>query len=76
MDNLLSVLRSRKFWAALLGMLTALGVLDLGDAQQAEHAAAIVAGISAIYTLAVALEDGLAKKTVLHLTATDIDDAD
>lgn len=76
MDNLLSVLRSRKFWVSLLGMLTALGVLDLGDAQQAEHAAAIVAGISAIYTLAVALEDGLAKKTVLHLTATDIDDAD
>jgi hypothetical protein len=76
MDNLVSVLRSRKFWAALLGMLTALGVLDLGDAQQAETAATIAAGVWAAYTLAVALEDGLAKKTVLYLSARDLDDAD
>lgn len=56
------VLRSRKFWASILSMLVALGVVNFTDAQQAELVAQIVAGIGAIYTMAVALEDGLSKR--------------
>lgn len=76
MDNLLSVLRSRKFWMSVIGMLAALGVLDFGEAQQAELAAALVAGISAVYVLAVAIEDGLSNKTIMNLSPRDLDDAD
>lgn len=56
------VLRSRKFWASILSMLVAVGVVNFTDTQQAELVAQIVAGIGAIYTMAVALEDGLSKR--------------
>lgn len=59
--SILYVFLSRKFWASLIAMLVALGVLTFSDAQQAELVAQIVGGISAVYTLAVALEDGLGK---------------
>jgi hypothetical protein len=55
------VLMSRKFWASAIAMLVALGVLAFSDAQQAELVAQIVGGISAVYTLSVAIEDGLSK---------------
>lgn len=55
------VLLSRKFWASALAMLVALGVLTFSDAEQAELVAQIVGGISAVYTLSVAIEDGLSK---------------
>lgn len=58
----LSVLQSRKFWASLLSMGAAVGLLTFGEGQQAELAAQIVAGIGALYTLAVALEDGLTNR--------------
>jgi hypothetical protein len=56
------VLQSRKFWASILSMLVAVGVVNFTDVQQAELVAQIVAGIGAIYTMAVALEDGLSKR--------------
>lgn len=57
--SILYVLLSRKFWASAIAMMVALGVLTFSDAQQAELVAQIVGGISAVYTLSVALEDGL-----------------
>lgn len=59
MENLLSVLTSRKFWMIVLSLGTTLGLLDMSDPAQAELAATIAAGLGAMYTLAVALEDGL-----------------
>lgn len=59
--SILYVFLSRKFWASAVSMLVALGVLTFSDAEQAELVAQIVGGISAVYTLAVALEDGLSK---------------
>lgn len=59
MEKLLAVLTSRKFWATVLALATTLGVLNLSDPAQAETAATIAAGLGAIYSLAVALEDGL-----------------
>ena len=72
----MSVLTSRKFWASLISMAVVFGALDLSDAAQAETAATIAAGVWAVYTLAVALEDGLSRKSVLHFTASDVDDED
>lgn len=56
------VLRSRKFWASVLSIFVAIGAVSLNDSQQAELVAQIAAGIGAIYTLAVALEDGLSNR--------------
>lgn len=56
------VLRSRKFWASLLSLVVAFGTVQLSDTQQAELVAQLVAGIGAVYTLAVALEDGLSRR--------------
>jgi hypothetical protein len=58
------VLQSRKFWAAVISLLTALGVLNWSDAQQAETVAMLAAGIGAAYSLAVALEDGLSARAM------------
>lgn len=60
--SILFVFMSRKFWASALAMLVALGVLTFSDAQQAELVAQIVGGISAVYTISVAIEDGLSKR--------------
>ena len=53
------VLRSRKFWAGMIGLAVALGVLDWNDEAQAVWVAAIAGGVVAAYQLAVAIEDGL-----------------
>lgn len=53
------ILLSRKFWMSLLSMLVAVGVLTFSDAEQAEMVSAIVGGLGAVYTIAVALEDGM-----------------
>lgn len=55
----MGVLTSRKFWATILSLLGVLGLLDLSDPVQTQTAATIAAGLGALYTLAVALEDGL-----------------
>lgn len=59
--SILYVFLSRKFWASLLSMLVAVGFFVFSDAEQAELVSAIVGGIGAVYTLSVALEDGLGK---------------
>ena len=64
MEKLGWVLQSRKFWAAIISLLVALGVLNWSDAQQAETVAGIVAGVGAVYSLAVAIEDGLSANAV------------
>lgn len=59
MEKFLSVLASRKFWATVISMAGVLGILNLSDPAQAETAATIAAGLGAIYSLAIAIEDGL-----------------
>ena len=62
MQKFLLILQSRKFWALIVGLLVTAGILDWGDPQQAEWAAAIAGGITAIYGLSVAIEDGLSRR--------------
>lgn len=58
--KLVRVVQSRKFWASLVGLLVALGLATLSDAQQAELVGAILTIVTTVtYTLGVALEDGL-----------------
>lgn len=64
MQKLSWVLQSRKFWAAIISLMGALGVLNWSDAEQAAWVAAIVAGIGAVYQISVALEDGLSAGAV------------
>ena len=59
MQKIMGVLQSRKFWASVIGLLVAVGVLDMTDTQQAELLAQLGVAITAIYTIATALEDGL-----------------
>lgn len=55
-----SILRSRKFWAAVVGLLVALGVLNIGEAQQVNLVEAIVTVATTVaYIIGTALEDGL-----------------
>lgn len=62
MQRIVWVLQSRKLWASVIGILSAVGILDLSDPTQAESAAYIAAGVTALYGLAVAIEDGLSKR--------------
>lgn len=58
MTKLMQTLGSRKFWAAIVGMLVAVGLLQYSDAQQAELVAAVLAVVTSIgYMLGVAIED-------------------
>lgn len=61
-DKFSGVLKSRKFWAAVISLLVATGVLQASEAQEAEmvNAMLIVAG-AAVYILSVAFEDGLSR---------------
>lgn len=55
-----SILRSRKFWAAVVGLLVALGVLNIGEAQQVNLVEAIVTVATTVaYIIGTAVEDGL-----------------
>jgi hypothetical protein len=72
-QNLLSVVGSRKFWMTILSLASVLGILDLDDAGQAELAAQIIAGVSALYVLAVALEDGLTNRKTYIFGAEEED---
>lgn len=64
------VFLSRKFWMSILSMLVAVGVLSFSDAEQAELVSLIVGGIGAVYTIAVAVEDGMRAKAEAHPTTT------
>jgi hypothetical protein len=57
--GLFTVLLSRKFWMTMMSLAVTVGLLDLSDPAQAEMAATIAGGLGAVYTLAVAIEDGL-----------------
>ena len=74
MEKIHWVLQSRKFWAAVISLLAALGVLNWSDAQQAETVAMLAAGIGAAYSLAVAIEDGLSANSVARWFRADMDE--
>ena len=58
MQKVLWVLQSRKFWASLIGLLAALGILEASELQEAELAQALVTVCTALgYAFTVALED-------------------
>lgn len=63
MDKFSGVFKSRKFWAAVISLLVATGVLQASEAQEAElvNSILLVAGAVA-YILSVALEDGLSRR--------------
>lgn len=63
MNKFMQTLRSRKFWAAIVGMAVAVGLLNYSDSQQAELVAAVLAVVTSIgYMLGVAIEDAGTKK--------------
>jgi hypothetical protein len=58
MQKWAGVLKSRKFWASVLSLGTALGLLHFSNAAQTELVSAILTIVTAVsYTLATALED-------------------
>lgn len=65
MTQVFAILQSRKFWSTIIGLLMVTGILDVRDDEQATWAAAISAGVTAIYTLSIAIEDGLTNKRVI-----------
>lgn len=63
MQKIIGVLQSRKFWVSVIGVLVAVGLLELSEAQQADLVAAIVTISGSIgYVLSVAIEDGLSRR--------------
>ena len=70
--SILYVFLSRKFWMSILSMLVAVGVLSFSDAEQAAMVSAIVGGIGAIYTISVAIEDGMRAKAETTATTTTV----
>lgn len=65
MTQVFAILQSRKFWSTIIGLLMVTGILDVRNDEQATWAAAISAGVTAIYTLSIAIEDGLTNKRVI-----------
>ncbi len=62
-NKLIGLLQSRKFWASLISLLVAVGMLQFSDSQQAELVAAILTVTTAVsYVIGVALEDGLSRR--------------
>lgn len=58
MGKVLGVLQSRKFWASVIGLIVALGLLNISDAQQADLVAAVLTVVTTLgYALSVAIED-------------------
>lgn len=58
MLKFLWVLQSRKFWASIIGLLIATGVLQLSDAQEADLVGALLTVATTIgYVVSVAIED-------------------
>lgn len=61
---------SRKFWMSILSMAVSVGVLSFSDAEQAELVSMIVGGLGAVYTIAVAIEDGMKARAEIAPTTT------
>lgn len=58
MEKITWVLQSRKFWASVIGLLIATGVLQLSDAQEADLVSALLTVATTIgYVLSIAIED-------------------
>ena len=58
MAKLLGVLKSRKFWAAIVSLLIAFGLLEMSEVQEAELVQAILTVVTwAAYSIGVAIED-------------------
>lgn len=52
------MLKSRKLWAALIGLLIATGILQLSDSQEADLVQAVLTVVTTLgYALSVAVED-------------------
>lgn len=61
-SKLLQLLKSRKFWAAIVSLIVAIFALEYSDAEQAKMVEAILAVATAIaYIIGTALEDGLSR---------------
>lgn len=62
-NKLIALLKSRKAWAAIVGLVVGMGLWAGSEAEQAEIAGALATVGSAIaYMIAVALEDGLSRR--------------
>lgn len=62
------VLKSRKFWAALIGLLVSLGVMTLSDQQEAELVAAILVVVDMLgYQILTAWEDVAKRKVEVEM---------
>lgn len=58
MEKIIWVLKSRKWWASVIGLLIATGVLQLSDSQEADLVGAILTVATTLgYVVAVAIED-------------------
>lgn len=58
MEGLLSVFRSRKFWASIIALLVSIGILQLGEVQEADLVSAILTIATTVsYVISVAVED-------------------
>lgn len=63
---------SRKFWMSIISMAVSIGVLSFSDAEQAELVSMIVGGLGAVYTIAVAIEDGMSKQAEANAEKTTV----
>lgn len=58
MEKIIWVLKSRKWWASVIGLLIATGVLQLSDAQEADLVQAVLTVVTTLgYALSIAIED-------------------
>lgn len=58
MEKVVWMLKSRKLWAALIGLLIATGILQLSDSQEADLVQAVLTVVTTLgYALSVAVED-------------------
>lgn len=58
MEKIIWVLKSRKWWASVIGLLIATGALQLSDAQEADLVGALLTVATTIgYVVSVAIED-------------------
>lgn len=57
-EKIVWVLKSRKWWASIIGLAVSFGLLQLSDTQEAELVSAILTVATAIgYMVSVAVED-------------------
>lgn len=58
-NKMLALLKSRKFWSMLVGLLVSIGLITLSEAQESELVGSVLAIVNlAVYQFSVAYEDG------------------